>query len=63
MKVTVDRTLCSGHARCFALHPEVFDIDDLGYVVVDEVNAVPSALEEAARSGAAACPERAISLV
>jgi ferredoxin len=62
MKVTVDRARCSGHARCFAAHPEVFDIDDLGYVVVDEVAVVPSELEDAARSGAAACPERAIQL-
>jgi ferredoxin len=62
MKVTVDRSRCSGHARCFAANPEVFDIDDLGYVVVDEFNSIPAHLEEAARSGAAACPEHAIEL-
>jgi ferredoxin len=62
MKVTVDKSLCSGHARCYATSPEVFDIDDIGYVVVDETKAVPADLEDAARDGANACPERAITI-
>jgi ferredoxin len=62
MKVTVDKSLCSGHARCHATSPEVFDIDDIGYVVVDETKAVPADLEDAARDGANACPERAITI-
>jgi ferredoxin len=63
MRVSVDRTRCSGHARCFAASPDVFDIDDLGYVVVDETAAIPAELEEAARQGETACPERAIKIV
>jgi ferredoxin len=62
MKVTVDRSLCSGHARCHATSPEVFDIDDIGYVVVDDTTVVPAGLEAAAREGANACPERAITI-
>ncbi len=62
MKVTVDKSLCSGHARCHATSPEVFDIDDIGYVVVDETKTVPADLEDAARDGANACPERAITI-
>jgi ferredoxin len=62
MKVTVDKSLCSGHARCHATSPEVFDIDDIGYVVVDETKTVPADLEGAARDGANACPERAITI-
>jgi ferredoxin len=62
MKVTVDKSLCSGHARCYATSPKVFDIDDLGYVVVDETKTVPADLEDAARDGADACPERAITI-
>jgi ferredoxin len=62
VKVTVDRSLCVGHARCFAASPDVFDIDDLGYVVINETNDVPTQLEGAARDGAAACPERAIAI-
>ncbi len=63
MRVSVDRTRCSGHARCFNASPDVFDIDDLGYVVVNEAADIPAYLEEAAREGEAACPERAIKIV
>lgn len=58
MRVSVDRERCSGHARCVAIAPEVYDIDDDGYCVTDLT--VPAGLEDTARRGAAACPERAI---
>ena len=31
MRVVVDREKCQGHNRCYALAPEVFDVDDLGF--------------------------------
>ncbi len=62
MKVTVDRSRCSGHARCNAAQPDVFDIDDLGFGVVDEHAPSPAHLEDAARRGADACHERAIQI-
>ena len=39
MRVTVDADRCEGHARCWAVCPEVFDLDDEGHavVLVDEV--------------------------
>jgi ferredoxin len=40
---------------------ELFPIDDDGYVAIDEVE-VPAALQDDARRGAAACPERAITV-
>lgn len=61
MRITVDRDLCQGHARCCALAPEVYEIDDLGYIATTS-REVPVPLEEAARRGAAVCPERVISL-
>ena len=30
MRVRVDRERCQGHARCFALAPELFELDELG---------------------------------
>ncbi len=61
MRVQVDRGKCSGHARCAAAGPDVYELDDLGYVAIDDLD-VPPELEKQARDGAAACPERALSL-
>lgn len=61
MKVTIDVDVCTGHGRCYALAPEVFEADDRGYgVVIDDE--VGPALEEQARNAAANCPERAITI-
>ena len=59
MKITIDTSLCSGHARCAAAAPEVFRLDDDGSALPYE-GEVPEELEEAARDGERACPERAI---
>jgi ferredoxin len=61
MKIVVDKNKCSGHARCAATAPEVYELDDLGYIGFAEKE-VPPGLEDKARTGAAACPERAITL-
>ena len=60
MKVSVDSSRCTGHARCNALAPEVFTVDDLGYSDIGENKDVPPELEAKARLGASACPERAL---
>ncbi|MER5195718.1 ferredoxin [Streptomyces sp. NPDC002755] len=61
MKITIDTSSCSGHARCAAAAPQLFRLDDDGYALpVDRE--VPGALEEAARDGERACPERAITV-
>ncbi len=62
MRITVDRSMCSGHALCFGAAPELYTLDDDGYSNVDELD-VPAGMEERARRGMLACPERAISLV
>ena len=61
MKTVIDLTKCSGHARCYATDPELFLIDDSGYALRPEFE-VPAGAEETAREGAAACPERAITV-
>jgi ferredoxin len=62
MKIVVDKSKCTGHARCAATAPEVYGLDDLGYVEFSEKE-VPAGSEDTARAGAAACPERAITLL
>jgi ferredoxin len=59
MKIRVDPDKCQGHARCFALAPELFEVDDYGQatVIVDEV---PPGLEDKAELAIANCPEYAI---
>lgn len=59
MHVDVDDELCQGHARCWAICPEVFDLDDEGHSVVLRSD-VPAALEDKVLEAEANCPERAI---
>lgn len=61
MKITIDRTACSGHARCAAAAPELFRLDEDGYALPFD-GEVPEGLEEAARDGERDCPERAITV-
>jgi ferredoxin len=57
--LSVDNGKCQGHARCNAVAPAVFELDDLGYVATAS-GEVPVGLEDQARKGAAACPEQAL---
>lgn len=61
MQVRVDADKCQGHNRCYALAPELFDVDDYGQAVVIGDGTVPPELEEQARLAVANCPEYAIS--
>jgi len=62
MRVRVDGEKCQGHNRCYALVPELFDVDDLGYAHERDDGKVPKELEEKARLAVANCPERAITI-
>lgn len=61
MKISIDTGTCSGHARCAATAPDVFELDDSGYALPFD-GEVPAGLEDHAREGVYACPERAITL-
>lgn len=61
MQLQVDSSRCQGHARCNAVAPEVFELDDLGYVATRS-GTVPVELEALARRGAQACPEQALTV-
>ncbi len=60
MRVKVDGDKCQGHNRCYAIAPELFDLDEYGYSHEKGSGAVPKELEEKARLAVANCPERAI---
>lgn len=60
MKIRVDPDRCQGHARCFALVPELFSVDDYGLSSVIGDGTVPAELEEKAKLAIANCPEFAI---
>jgi ferredoxin len=62
-RVTIDRDACTGHGRCYVLSPTIFAPDDEGAGVVSvAIVRTPEELQ-AAHTGAANCPERAISVV
>ncbi len=63
MRVTADNSQCAGHTLCNAAAPQVFGLDDEGYVVVLVDGDVPAEVEGAAREAVAACPERALSIL
>ena len=62
MRVTVDSDKCQGHNRCFALAPELFDVDEYGTAVVIGDGTVAADLEDKARLAVANCPEFAIKI-
>jgi ferredoxin len=63
VKVVVDNAKCTGHARCAALGPEVYHLDDEGFNDMRGETEIPVGLEDQARDGAEGCPERAITVV
>ena len=60
LKVKVDREKCQGHARCAALAPELFVLDELGNAQEAGDGTVPPTLAEKAYLAKANCPELAI---
>ena len=62
MRVAIDGELCTGHGRCYALAPEVFDCDDRGLGLVRMTGEIPPELEKTARQAVANCPEQAINI-
>ena len=62
IRVHVDPEKCQGHNRCYAIAPELFDVDDLGQAHELHDGAVPADLEDKARRAVANCPEYAISI-
>jgi ferredoxin len=62
MRISVDSEKCQGHNRCYALAPELFEVDDLGFATAVGDGTVPPELVDKARRAVSNCPEYAISV-
>ena len=62
MKVIVNTSACVGHARCQHVAPELFTLDDNGYIATATFD-VPAGQEALAQRAVRACPERALGVV
>ena len=58
-KLIVNWTTCVGHGLCAELLPELIQLDDWGYPIVDP-RPVPHALEAHVRRAVDACPTLAL---
>ncbi|MET0360229.1 MAG: ferredoxin [Sphingobium sp.] len=67
MKVCISRDLCCGAQTCVEVAPDVYSLNDEGFnALVDAEDAcglIKDGLEDQAREGAEACPERALKIV
>jgi ferredoxin len=62
LKIRVDQDKCQGHARCKALAPELFDLDEFGNAHEVGDGSVPAGLEDKAWLAQTNCPEIAIAV-
>jgi len=63
VRIRIDPDRCTGHGRCYALAPDLFEPDDVGSGVVRVTGELPADLEAAAQLAIANCPEHAIETV
>jgi ferredoxin len=63
VRVVIDAEKCQGHNRCYALAPELFDVDEYGQSLVRGDGVVSAELVDKARLAVANCPEYAISII
>ena len=61
MRIKVDFDLCQGHANCMGEAPEVFQVDDKGYLTILQEEP-PGELREQVELAVKYCPTSAISL-
>src|SRR6202043_505712 len=60
LKIRVDQDKCQGHARCKALAPELFELDEFGNAHEIGNGSVPAGLQDKAWLAQTNCPEIAI---
>jgi ferredoxin len=62
MRLVIDPEKCQGHNRCYALAPELVDVDDMGVAFVIGDGTLTPEQEVKAKLLVANCPEYAISV-
>jgi ferredoxin len=60
LRIVIDPERCQGHARCVAVAPTLFDLDDDGYAVARQERVAGEDVQTLLRA-VSWCPERAIS--
>ncbi len=61
MEIKVDFDLCQGHAACMGEAPEVFEVDDKGFLTILQ-DRPPEELRAKVEQAVKYCPTGAISL-
>lgn len=61
MKVTVDRTRCTGLGICESINPGTFEVDDDGNLVILQ-DAIADAEVQGVEQAVASCPTEALSI-
>ena len=61
MKLRVDVAGCTGNARCAAVAPDLFQLDEGGYVTAEQID-VPAGREHDAQVAVESCPEQIIAV-
>ncbi|GGN19944.1 ferredoxin [Streptomyces fuscichromogenes] len=61
MKITVDRSKCTGLGICESLSPDVFEVDDAGELVL-KTDTVPAGILSDVQEAVAGCPTEALRL-
>lgn len=62
MKLHLIDDKCAGHARCATVAPEIFILNDDGFLEMADTQIAPD-MQALARRGARSCPERAIEVI
>ena len=60
MEIQIDPIACTGHGLCADLLPELIELDEWGYPMIDD--RVPAGLTGHARRAVSACPALALKL-
>lgn len=61
MRIDINLAVCEGHALCVQTAPDVYELDDEGYVRL-RVTEIPPEFEAAAEAGARVCPVAALAV-
>jgi ferredoxin len=61
VKLIVNPIACAGHGACAELVPELIELDEWGYPIIDP-HEVPAALERQVRKAVSSCPALALKL-
>jgi ferredoxin len=59
MRIEVNLAACEGHGLCAQVAPDVYEVDDEGYVRL-RVDEISPAIEASAAAGARVCPVAAL---